>query len=76
MARHLEAGAGGHRRGRILEDAAGYFNDSAARVAADVFVVLDDLARPSRLEGPDLSLLLAAYAQVSSEPDSGANPLD
>jgi 3-dehydroquinate synthase len=39
------------------------------------FVVLDDLARPSRLEGPDPSLLRAAYAEVSSEPDSGANPL-
>jgi len=29
------------------------------------FVVLDDLARPSRLEGPDPALLQAAYAEVS-----------
>ena len=31
------------------------------------FVVLDGLARPTRLEGPDLSLLLGAYGEVSSE---------
>ncbi|WP_250442746.1 3-dehydroquinate synthase [Actinotalea sp. C106] len=31
------------------------------------FVVLDDVARPSRLEGPDPSLLAAAYAEVSRE---------
>jgi len=30
------------------------------------FVVLDALAKPGRLEGPDPSLLLAAYAEVSS----------
>jgi 3-dehydroquinate synthase len=30
------------------------------------FVVLDDVARPSRLEGPDPSLLVAAYAEVSA----------
>jgi len=36
------------------------------------FVVLDDLARPSRLEGPDPSLLQAAYAEISSEPDRSA----
>ncbi len=29
------------------------------------FVVLDDIARPSRLEGPDPTLLLAAYAEIS-----------
>ncbi len=29
------------------------------------FVVLDDVARPSRLEGPDPSLLVAAYAEIS-----------
>jgi len=34
--------------------------------------VLDDLASPSRLEGPDPSLLRAAFAEVSSEPDSPA----
>ncbi|MBO1750445.1 3-dehydroquinate synthase [Actinotalea sp. BY-33] len=31
------------------------------------FVVLDDVGRPSRLEGPDPSLLAAAYAEVSRE---------
>ncbi len=31
------------------------------------FVVLDGIARPSRLEGPDLSLLVAAYAAVGGE---------
>ena len=30
------------------------------------FVVLDDVGRPVRLEGPDESLLEAAYAAVSS----------
>jgi 3-dehydroquinate synthase len=30
------------------------------------FVVLDGLARPGRLEGPDLALLQAAYAAISS----------
>jgi 3-dehydroquinate synthase len=29
------------------------------------FVVLDDVARPARLEGPDPTLLVAAYAEVS-----------
>ena len=29
------------------------------------FVVLDDLARPGRLEGPDPSLLVAAYAELA-----------
>jgi 3-dehydroquinate synthase len=31
------------------------------------FVVLDGLARPTRLEGPDPSLLREAYGEVSSE---------
>ena len=31
------------------------------------FVVLDGLARPGRLEGPDPALLAAAYAEVSGE---------
>ena len=33
------------------------------------FVVLDALAEPSRLEGPDPALLQAAYAAVSEDPD-------
>ncbi|MEJ5944676.1 3-dehydroquinate synthase [Pseudokineococcus basanitobsidens] len=31
------------------------------------FVVLDDVARPTRLEGPDPSLLAAAYASISRD---------
>ena len=31
------------------------------------FVVLDDVARPARLEGPDPSLLLAAYGEVARD---------
>ncbi|WP_461024245.1 3-dehydroquinate synthase [Thalassiella azotivora] len=31
------------------------------------FVVLDDVARPTRLEGPDPALLQAAYAEVSRD---------
>lgn len=33
------------------------------------FVVLDDIARPGRLEGPDPALLLAAYAEVAERAD-------
>lgn len=33
------------------------------------FVVLDDIARPGRLEGPDPALLLAAYAEVAEGAD-------
>jgi 3-dehydroquinate synthase len=29
------------------------------------FVVLEDVARPVRLEGPDPALLVAAYAEIS-----------
>ncbi|QAY71099.1 3-dehydroquinate synthase [Xylanimonas protaetiae] len=36
------------------------------------FVVLDGVARPVRLEGPDPTLLAAAYAEVSKEPPTGA----
>ena len=32
------------------------------------FVVLEDLARPTRLEGPDPTLLAAAYAELADEP--------
>ncbi|MFI2102322.1 3-dehydroquinate synthase [Isoptericola sp. NPDC019693] len=35
------------------------------------FVVLDDVARPTRLEGPDPTLLAAAYAEISKEPPAG-----
>jgi 3-dehydroquinate synthase len=35
------------------------------------FVVLDDVAKPVRLEGPDPTLLAAAYAEISKEPPTG-----
>jgi 3-dehydroquinate synthase len=31
------------------------------------FVVLDDIAKPSRLEGPDPALLQAAYAEIARD---------
>ncbi len=30
------------------------------------FVILDDVGRPVRLEGPDPALLVAAYGEVSA----------
>jgi 3-dehydroquinate synthase len=39
------------------------------------FVVLEDLARPVRLEGPDPALLEAAYAAVSAGPRAPAGPV-
>jgi len=36
------------------------------------FVVLDSLAKPGRLEGPDPGLLAAAYAEVMSTGDQEA----
>ncbi|GAB4085467.1 3-dehydroquinate synthase [Myceligenerans cantabricum] len=35
------------------------------------FVVLHDVARPARLEGPDPTILAAAHAEVSKEPPTG-----
>jgi len=35
------------------------------------FVVLEDVGRPVRLEGPDPALLVAAYAEVSRAPARG-----
>jgi 3-dehydroquinate synthase len=32
------------------------------------FVVLEDIGKPVRLEGPDPMLLVSAYAEVSSDP--------
>ncbi|HET7477014.1 MAG TPA: 3-dehydroquinate synthase [Dermatophilaceae bacterium] len=40
--------------------------DKKSRGSLLRFVVLDDIARPSRLEGPDPALLQAAYASVSA----------
>ncbi|CCH33573.1 3-dehydroquinate synthase [Actinosynnema sp. NPDC047251] len=39
------------------------------------FVVLDGLAKPGRLEGPDPSLIVAAYSAVAAEPTSGGSVL-
>lgn len=41
--------------------------DKKTRSGTLRFVVLDGLARPGRLEGPDPALLAAAYAEVSSQ---------
>jgi 3-dehydroquinate synthase len=46
---------------QLLEYMAG---DKKTRAGALRFVVLDALAKPGRLEGPDPSLLAAAYAEV------------
>ncbi len=48
----------------LLEYMAG---DKKTRSGVLRFVVLDGLARPGRLEGPDPGLLAAAYAEVSGE---------
>ena len=50
---------------------AGMRSDKKTRSGVLRFVVLDGLAKPGRLEGPDPSLLAAAYAAVAAEPDSG-----
>jgi 3-dehydroquinate synthase len=47
---------------RLLEYMAG---DKKTRAGMLRFVVLDGLAKPGRLEGPDPALLAAAYAEVS-----------
>jgi 3-dehydroquinate synthase len=41
--------------------------DKKTRAGVLRFVVLDGLAKPGRLTGPDPSLLAAAYAGLSSE---------
>jgi 3-dehydroquinate synthase len=45
--------------------------DKKTRSGVLRFVVLDGLAKPGRLEGPDPSLLAAAYSAVAAEPASG-----
>ncbi|MCV7283229.1 3-dehydroquinate synthase [Mycolicibacterium flavescens] len=47
----------------LLENMAG---DKKTRAGVLRFVVLDGLAKPGRLEGPDPSLLAAAYSEVAS----------
>jgi 3-dehydroquinate synthase len=44
--------------------------DKKARGDLLRFVVLDDLARPGRLQGPDPALLIAAYAELAPDPSS------
>ncbi len=46
--------------------------DKKSRGALLRFVVLDAIGSPSRLEGPDPALLLAAYAAVTEEPAEAA----
>ncbi|WP_278234508.1 3-dehydroquinate synthase [Isoptericola sp. AK164] len=46
--------------------------DKKARGDLLRFVVLDDVAKPVRLEGPDPTVLAAAYAEISKEPPSGS----
>jgi 3-dehydroquinate synthase len=45
--------------------------DKKARGALLRFVVLDDLARPAMLEGPDPSLLFAAFQEVAADAPRG-----
>ncbi|MGH3438520.1 MAG: 3-dehydroquinate synthase [Sciscionella sp.] len=49
----------------------GMRGDKKTRAGVLRFVVLDGLAKPGRLEGPDPSLLAAAYAAVAGEPTAG-----
>ncbi|MET8996635.1 3-dehydroquinate synthase [Amycolatopsis sp. NPDC004169] len=50
--------------------------DKKTRSGALRFVVLDALAKPGRLEGPDPALLAAAYSAIASEPSrSGGSVL-
>jgi len=53
-----------YRSGRWPELYAAMRRDKKSRGSLLRFVVLDDLARPGRLEGPDEPMLKAAYARV------------
>ncbi|MCL2454179.1 MAG: 3-dehydroquinate synthase [Micrococcales bacterium] len=44
--------------------------DKKARGSLLRFVLLDEVARPSRLEGPDPTLLAAAYAEIAAPADT------
>ena len=44
--------------------------DKKTRSGVLRFVVLDGLAKPGRLEGPDPALLAAAYAEVGTDDQS------
>ncbi|MEP7369800.1 MAG: 3-dehydroquinate synthase, partial [Dermatophilaceae bacterium] len=58
-----------YRGDRWPELYAAMMRDKKVRGSQLRFVVLEQIARPTRLEGPDPSLMLAAYARVSSEPE-------
>lgn len=47
--------------------------DKKTRAGTIRFVVLDGVAKPGRLEGPDPALLTAAYSAVSGKPAGGSN---
>ncbi|MDF3304637.1 MULTISPECIES: 3-dehydroquinate synthase [Rhodococcus] len=55
--------------GQLVE---GMQTDKKNRAGVLRFVVLDGLAKPGRLEGPDPSLLVAAYSAVAREATPGA----
>ena len=50
--------------------------DKKTRSGVLRFVVLDGLAKPGRLEGPDPALLAAAYAEVARPSDPAAEALE
>ena len=60
----LPVGYDGDAFGQLLE---GMQTDKKNRKGLLRFVVLDDLARPGRLEGPDPSLLAAAYSAIARD---------
>ncbi|WP_067691893.1 3-dehydroquinate synthase [Nocardia jejuensis] len=49
--------------------------DKKTRSGVLRFVVLDGLAKPGRLEGPDPSLLAAAYSAIAREPSTGGGAI-
>ena len=53
----------------------GMAGDKKNRSGVLRFVVLDGLAKPGRLEGPDPSLIAAAYSAVAGAPASGSGVL-
>ena len=58
-----------------LPELLGYMaGDKKTRAGVLRFVVLDGLAKPGRLEGPDPALLAAAYSAVAESPGSAEQP--
>ena len=55
-----------------LQELIGYMaGDKKTRSGVLRFVVLDGLAKPGRLEGPDPALLAAAYDEVARSGEQG-----